>query len=1146
MAEHLQDETTGGSSNILGLSFPGRHAYQRMDSNDDGGRDFDLTEFNSSHRQTPETSTATHLSPNMDDGRAVSPSTVHSQPEANASDRPVSPVTIVGQEHEPAQAPEISVSPTLAPNEAIRNLAAAAPASRKASKKSRFTEMLRRSLSSSWDKPMAASSVYEPSRDGPAQDSSYPLGSPGTPQDPNYLHPITEYDNAENRDDADNFSLKYNQVPSGCHSRRDVHVHRRGWLYIVLVILSVYSTSLSGLWFIVSIIQPRYGKGISSSSDAHAIAPSTASLVTALFAKTTELSFVTVFVAFVGQVLTRRAFIKGAQGMTLAEMTMRNWVVQPGSLFTHWDSIPYASGTFLGVLTLLSTFSGIFYTTASDAMVTPKLIFGKWEYQELRGLVRASYANPYFVQDTCMTPINKTLDKYNAAPSCLDVYYSGQSYRNLLAFMGTWEKLISNGTVMESSSDIYSRPGGTALLYDNTTLYSSWVDGEFSDPAKQASTHNRVINNVSLSMPHPGVYAAATDPVNEILQPNDLSGVGEYQIRASVASPSVNVLCANVAEADLAPLVYTTWPDAHNEHTDVPGQLIGNEDWQSDVPVASDDEWLNSTVVDDVFLWGKGHGRRPPVFQLYPLDYNMITNTSVVGSDSLYLLAKSGVVDDYTLCQLRSWMSPKCSTQFNISGISGAQMRSHCEDSADENSYSHSTPGLPETPSVDWKNMADQWRLSMDLNGGVTNNNASNARIMTNLILGSASLPPLLPSMAEALAVFASSTLIIGSLGSTYRQYWDASYPSQELDPGVYETFHSTLKMQQYASAHTEDWQAIFYPVLGLVCLINVLCLIYLVFVYGMVTDYTEPRNMFALAVNSPPSRQLDGSCGGGPRARELVVPWRVGYAENLCSRMSRNLFISPTRPRTLTNLLSRSLTTTPQTKMRIPYTPDPPTTTDAADLAVIERVKARRAPRPLQPLDLALLHAPPVADGWNSFLGAVRTKTTISDAIREVAISRVAVCNRAWYEWGHHAPLAVQAGVSEAGMELVKVDDLASVSEEKRAAAGLGEREWSVLKLTDEMTRNVSVSDATFAEVKKHFNEREVVELVATVSCYNCVSRFLVALDGECSALRASVLGCCFFTKALFGRLEPPKKTMLTRCCVVGERNATGPDSAH
>jgi len=60
----------------------------------------------------------------------------------------------------------------------------------------------------------------------------------------------------------------------------------------------------------------------------------------------------------------------------------------------------------------------------------------------------------------------------------------------------------------------------------------------------------------------------------------------------------------------------------------------------------------------------------------------------------------------------------------------------------------------------------------------------------------------------------------------------------------------------------------------------------------------------------------------------------------------------------------------------------------------------------------------------------------------------------------------------------------------------GLSERQWAVLVLADEMTRNVQVRDETFGKVRSLFEEREVVELVATISCYNCVSRFLVALD--------------------------------------------------
>ncbi|KAI1361633.1 AhpD-like protein [Xylaria arbuscula] len=209
---------------------------------------------------------------------------------------------------------------------------------------------------------------------------------------------------------------------------------------------------------------------------------------------------------------------------------------------------------------------------------------------------------------------------------------------------------------------------------------------------------------------------------------------------------------------------------------------------------------------------------------------------------------------------------------------------------------------------------------------------------------------------------------------------------------------------------------------------------------------------------------------------------------------------------------------------MRIPYVPNPPPTTTDEEAAIVQRVAARRHPRPLQPLDLALLHSPPVADGWNAFLGAVRTRTNLSAALRELAICRVAVCNSAWYEWAHHAPLAAAAGLGPRALEIVKKVDLvgdgdgkggqggeggiAVSEEEKKGAAedGLGDKEWAVLWYADEMTRLVRVSDETFEALRRVCDEREVVEVTATVAAYNCVSRFLVALD-------------------------------------VGERNATGPD---
>jgi alkylhydroperoxidase family enzyme len=179
-------------------------------------------------------------------------------------------------------------------------------------------------------------------------------------------------------------------------------------------------------------------------------------------------------------------------------------------------------------------------------------------------------------------------------------------------------------------------------------------------------------------------------------------------------------------------------------------------------------------------------------------------------------------------------------------------------------------------------------------------------------------------------------------------------------------------------------------------------------------------------------------------------------------------------------------------------------------ELEVVDRIRRRRAPAPLQPLDLALLHSPPIADGWNSFLGSIRNGSSLNPTLRELLICRVAVCNSAWYEWEDHAPLAINAGLSVETLDIIRQKDLTSLGKEQRMLAGLGDTEWAALMMADEMTCNVRVRPETFHELQLYFGEREIVEVIATISCYNCVSRFLVALDGKFSL--SANRGCCIF----------------------------------
>ena len=185
---------------------------------------------------------------------------------------------------------------------------------------------------------------------------------------------------------------------------------------------------------------------------------------------------------------------------------------------------------------------------------------------------------------------------------------------------------------------------------------------------------------------------------------------------------------------------------------------------------------------------------------------------------------------------------------------------------------------------------------------------------------------------------------------------------------------------------------------------------------------------------------------------------------------------------------------------MRLPYTANPPTFSSPTDQAILSRVQARRGPKGLIPLDLTLLHAPAIADGWNAMLGAVRTKTSLSPDIRELCICRVALLNKAWFEWDAHAPiLETEGGFSKEQMGVVAdVEASSNTNDNKDGEEVLSPKQLAVLRYADAMTRDVVVSQEVFDEVKVkgQFSEQEVVEITATVAAYNMVSRFLVALD--------------------------------------------------
>jgi alkylhydroperoxidase family enzyme len=151
---------------------------------------------------------------------------------------------------------------------------------------------------------------------------------------------------------------------------------------------------------------------------------------------------------------------------------------------------------------------------------------------------------------------------------------------------------------------------------------------------------------------------------------------------------------------------------------------------------------------------------------------------------------------------------------------------------------------------------------------------------------------------------------------------------------------------------------------------------------------------------------------------------------------------------------------------------------------ALAQRIRAERGT--MHNLYRMLLQSPPVAEGWLTFLTAIRQKCELPGHYRELAILRIALLNRAHYEYEGHVPHAVRAGVKQS-----QIDALESWQRSPEFDAV----ERAVLAYTDSMTLQIQVPDDVFAAIKEHFGERQTVELSATIGAYNCVSRFLESI---------------------------------------------------
>ena len=112
-----------------------------------------------------------------------------------------------------------------------------------------------------------------------------------------------------------------------------------------------------------------------------------------------------------------------------------------------------------------------------------------------------------------------------------------------------------------------------------------------------------------------------------------------------------------------------------------------------------------------------------------------------------------------------------------------------------------------------------------------------------------------------------------------------------------------------------------------------------------------------------------------------------------------------------------------------------------------------------------------------------------MTPSLRQLAYIKASEINTCGYCMQHHKAGARKAGLSDAQL---------NETEGYENNPAYDELQQDVLRYTDEVTRNVTVSDEVIERLKQRLSERELVELAATVALANFTNRISETLRLE------------------------------------------------
>ncbi|MEW5684887.1 MAG: carboxymuconolactone decarboxylase family protein [Pseudomonadota bacterium] len=149
--------------------------------------------------------------------------------------------------------------------------------------------------------------------------------------------------------------------------------------------------------------------------------------------------------------------------------------------------------------------------------------------------------------------------------------------------------------------------------------------------------------------------------------------------------------------------------------------------------------------------------------------------------------------------------------------------------------------------------------------------------------------------------------------------------------------------------------------------------------------------------------------------------------------------------------------------------------------------------PGPILNIFRTLARAPKALSRFNAWGGYVLSRRNDLPAReREIVILRVGYLCRSGYEFTQHTRIGLDSGLTADEIERIK----------RGADAGWSPADAALIRATDELHHDYFISDATWAELNRHFTEKQAMDVVFTTGQYTQVSMILntfgVQVEGD------------------------------------------------